>query len=71
MPKVKLLTSTKSVLLEEKINIEISELEEQGYKIDSITSNISYTGERSAMAYMILCQIVYSEDPSRQKQASL
>ena len=81
VPRVKFLTSTKAKLLEETVNLEILELEKQGYEIESVVSNISYTGEKGSMAYMILCQITYtkkvvykidSEDnSSRNEQASL
>ena len=80
-PRVKFFTSTKAKLLEETVNLEILELEKQGYEIESVVSNISYTGERGSMAYMILCQITYTEkvvfkvnivnDSSRNEQASL
>lgn len=64
MTRVKLLTSTKAKLLEETINDEIAELEKEGYIIESIDSNISYTGDKGSMAYMILCQITYIEKVS-------
>lgn len=80
-PRVKFITSTKAKLLEETVNLEILELEKQGYEIESVVSNISYTGEKGSMAYMILCQITYTEkvvfkvnienNSSRNEQASL
>lgn len=81
-PRVKFITSTKAKLLEETVNLEIAQLEKQGYIIEAIESNISYTGEKGSMAYMILCQITYTEkiyykinieesDSSRKEHTSL
>lgn len=56
---VKFLTSTKAILLEEKVEKTLRDLEENNYIIDCITSNISYSGDKG---YMILCQIDYHEE---------
>lgn len=56
---IKLYTSTKAALLEDKLEKEIQELEENGFVIESITSNISYAGDKG---YMILAQIKYCEE---------
>lgn len=57
--RVKLLTSTKGSLLEEKINETLEKLEDEGFYIMEITTNISYSGERG---YMILAMIEYVEE---------
>lgn len=54
--RIKLLTSTKATLLEDKVNETLEKLENEGYFIMGIKTNISYSGERG---YMILAMIEY------------
>jgi len=56
---IKLYTSTKSTLLEDRVQKDIDELEEENYIIDKISSCLSFSGDRG---YMILCQIIYHEE---------
>lgn len=52
--KVKMLVSTKAVILEEKVNNAIEELQKEGWYIDMVDSNISYHGDQG---YQILATI--------------
>lgn len=65
---VKFFTSTKATLLEERVNKEIAKLEEDGYEILSVMSNISFSGKEG---YMIICQIEYIEEVMRNDDISL
>lgn len=59
IPHVKFFVSSKATLLDDKVNNELKELQDAGYEIDCVTSNISYAGEKG---YMILAQIDYHEE---------
>lgn len=52
--KVKMLVSTKAVILEEKVNKAIEELQKEGWYVDMVDSNISYHGDQG---YQILATI--------------
>lgn len=53
--KVKMIVSTKAVILEEKVNNAIEELQKEGWYIDNVNSNISYHGDQG---YQILATII-------------
>lgn len=59
IPHVKFFVSSKATLLDDKVNNELKELQDAGYEIDCVTSNISYAGEKG---YMVLAQIDYHEE---------
>ena len=59
VPHVKFFVSSKATLLDEKVNNELKELQDAGYEVDCVTSNISYAGEKG---YMVLAQIDYHEE---------
>lgn len=59
IPHVKFFVSSKVTLLDERVNNELKELQDAGYEIDCVTSNISYAGEKG---YMVLAQIDYHEE---------
>lgn len=63
---VKFIVSSKAILLEERVEKELEALRTAGYNITSVTSNISYAGEKG---YMILCQIDYWEDVSEENKS--
>lgn len=59
IPHIKLFTSTKATLLEDRIEAEMKKLQDNDYIIDCVTSNISFAGKEG---YMILAQLDYHEE---------
>lgn len=59
IPHVKLFTSTKATLLEDRIEQEMKKLSDDNFIIDCVTSNISFAGKEG---YMILAQMDYHEE---------
>lgn len=57
--KVKMIVSTKAVILEEKVNNAIEELQKEGWYIDMVDSNISYHGDQG---YQILATITCARE---------
>lgn len=56
--RVKILVSNKGPLLEERLNKELDKLEQDGYFIRSVETNISFAGEKG---YQAIGTIVYEE----------
>lgn len=56
--RVKIFVSNKGVLLEEKINNELAKLEQEGYFIRSVKTDISYSG---STGYQAMGTIIYEE----------
>ena len=56
--RIRIFVSNKGVLLEEKINNELAKLEQEGYFIRSVKTDISYSG---STGYQAMGTIVYEE----------
>lgn len=57
--RTRIFVSNKGIMLEDKINNALDELEKEGYLIKSVSTEISYAGERG---YMVMGTIVYEEE---------
>lgn len=57
--KVKIVVSTKQALFEERVNKELEKLENDGYEILGIDTNISFAGKEG---YQMMACIKYAEE---------